>query len=358
MKQIIDWFVGITNKLGSKIGISGFATRIAIGGIALFLIVMIIALAVRRKKNKKKKSAVATPVQETAPAVETPVVEEPVVVEPAPVVEEKVAIEEPKKVEKKVAPKKAQPEKTEEPKKEAKKMLGKWVIEHKSKDEFVAVLLASNGEIMLTSETYTTANGAKGGIATIIKGIEADAFSIYQDKKGNYYYKLKNANNRLLCVGEIYTTKDQCQKAVESVKRIASDSPIATEIEEGLKYFEYTPVDAKAYEGKTGGKWKVEVNGDGKFVSKLYASNGQLMLATEEVASKKTALSLIESVKKNAFDGNFIIDKDKFGRFYYKLRNAQKSVICIGESYDKVDSCISALESVRRFALNAKIEII
>jgi uncharacterized protein YegP (UPF0339 family) len=77
------------------------------------------------------------------------------------------------------------------------------------------------------------------------------------------------------------------------------------------------------------------------------------MLATEEVSVRKTAENAIESVKKNSFAGNFIIDKDKFGRFYYKLRNAQKSVICIGEAYESLDSCISALESVRRFAYTA-----
>ena len=80
------------------------------------------------------------------------------------------------------------------------------------------------------------------------------------------------------------------------------------------------------------------------------------MLATEEVALKKSAENAIESVKKNAAAGNFIIDHDKFGRFYYKLRNAQKSVICIGEAYESLDSCTAAIESVRRFAATAVIE--
>ena len=74
------------------------------------------------------------------------------------------------------------------------------------------------------------------------------------------------------------------------------------------------------------------------------------MLATEEVSLRKSAEKAIEAVKKNSLAGNFIIDRDKFGRYYYKLRNAQKSVICIGEAYDSLESCINALESVRRFA--------
>ena len=79
------------------------------------------------------------------------------------------------------------------------------------------------------------------------------------------------------------------------------------------------------------------------------------MLSTEQVASRATAESAIESVKKNSADGNFIIDKDKSGRFYYKLRNNAKSIICIGESYNSLDGCTSALESVRRFANNSII---
>ena len=73
-----------------------------------------------------------------------------------------------------------------------------------------------------------------------------------------------------------------------------------------------------------------------------------------ELIKEETAEN-IENVKKNALAGNFVIDKDKFGKFYYKLRNAHKSIICIGESYKTADSCISALESVRKLAAKSQI---
>ena len=103
------------------------------------------------------------------------------------------------------------------------------------------------------------------------------------------------------------------------------------------------------------GKWKIEQSENGGFSAKLYANNGQLMLSTEEVSARKTAEKAVESVRKNCADGNFFIDKDKFGRFYYKLHNAQNSVICTGETYDTIDGVVSAIESVRRFASNAEI---
>ena len=237
--------------------------------------------------------------------------------------------------------------------KETEKRGGKWIIEIKSSNEYIAVLLASNGQIMLSSEIYTTEEGARSGIETIIRGIESGVFIVYEDKNGNYYYKLKNASNRLLCVGEIYKSKSQCQGAIESVKRIAGTSQVAKNLVHG-DYVSYTPVKKPKYEVKKGleGKWKIETV-DGKYSAKLYASNGQVMLATEGVSTSSSAESAIESVKKNCAAGNFVVEKDKFGRFYYKLRNAQKSVICMGEAYETLDSCATAIETVRKYAKTA-----
>ena len=253
--------------------------------------------------------------------------------------------------------KKATPKASETPEKPARKMTGKWVIECKREGEYVAKLVASNGEVMLNSEIYSTPAGARSGINTIINGVVNGNFVIYRDKSGDYYFKLKSANNKLLCAGEIYKTKDGCVSAVESVKRIAESAVLVEGVSERNHYIDYTPIKLteQALSGAKG-KWKVEQTENGGYLARLYANNGQLMLATEEVSKKATALNAIESVKKNASEGNFIIDKDKFGSFYYKLRNSQKTVICIGESYDSLDACISALESVRKFALNSDLK--
>ena len=232
------------------------------------------------------------------------------------------------------------------------KSVGKWTVEMKAAGEYMATLSANNGEVMLSSEIYTTEEGARSGIATIINCVANGKFVIYRDKNKNYYYKLKSAGNRLLCVGEIYKSKDQCLKAVETVKRIAAQATVLPDVAEGAKYVAYKPVTLSTDDIKKGlrGRWRVESTEEGNYCAKLYASNGQLMLATEEVSLRKSAEKAIEAVKKNSLAGNFIIDRDKFGRYYYKLRNAQKSVICIGEAYDSLESCINALESVRRFA--------
>ena len=374
MDNIKAFILGVCEKIGGALNLPALTVAyIGLGLIVAIIIAVVVIIVCAVKKNNKKKAAAnnAQPVEKvvtaeevtTASVVEQPVVEEKPVeqVKEEPVSVEKVEeVKEEKKPAKKPVAKKAPAKKVEEKPieevKQPKKKVGKWTVEFKGHGEYLSKLLASNGEVMLSSEIYTTEEGARGGIATIIKGVDSGKFVIYQDKNKNYYYKLKTANNRLLCVGEIYKSKDQCLKAVESVKRIAKDSTILEEVYEGAQYIDYVPA-AVSTEIKKGtrGKWRVETTEDGAYSAKLYASNGQLMLATEEVALEKSAKNAINSVKKNAAEGNFIIDRDKFGRFYYKLRNVQKSVICIGEAYDTLESCTSAIESVRRFAETAVV---
>lgn len=246
--------------------------------------------------------------------------------------------------------------KQKESAKTTRRMLGKWRIVIKGQDAYISALYASNGEVMLTSEIYSTEEGARSGINTIRRAVENGTFVIYRDKGGDYYYKLKSSGNRLLCVGEIYSTKDACEKAAESVKRIAKESPIEEGVREGERFIAYTPQPIVApTQKKQMGKWKIEQSENGTFSAKLYANNGQIMLSTEEVSSRKNAENAIDAVRKNCEQGNFFIDQDKFGKFYYKLHNARRAVICTGETYDTIDGVLSAIESVRKFSSNAPL---
>lgn len=344
----------IFKPVGDLISVSPLvAMFICIGVLALIIVAIIVIVKCVRKGKKNAKAMRPVKVEEVAVTTSKPVQTEPIKPEDT-VIETPILVTEKKPTAKKPTAPKREPIDAAAMVSSVKIVVGKWVIEHKSEDEYLAKLLASNGEVMLTSEIYKTEDGARAGVESICRWVENGKFVIYQDKNDNYFYKLKTAGNRLLCVGEIYKAKDQCVKAVESVKRIASASPISKKLVVGKEYIKYTPekLDADEIKNSAKGKWRIEKNAQGEFSAKLYANNGQLMLATEDVVLKKSAENAIESVKKNAALGLFIIDRDKFGRYYYKLRNSQKSVICIGEAYESLDSCVNAIESVRRFAAN------
>lgn len=243
-----------------------------------------------------------------------------------------------------------------EPVKDAKTAVGKWIIKEKGDGEFVAFLYANNGEIMLTSEIYTSEESARAGIDTIRKNVDGGTFVNYKDKNKNYYFKLKSVKNRILCVSETYKSEALAESAKESVKRFVS-SPVQSGVEKDITVIKYVlpkkeePVDTRsAYSGK----WKIEKDGD-TYMAKLFASNGELLLNSESYVSYASAKSAIATIVTNGVAGNFIIDSDKKGRYFFKLRSAQKATLCIGETYAKLDSCQSAIESVRRFLKTAKL---
>ena len=113
--------------------------------------------------------------------------------------------------------------------------IGKWIISKQTDDlgdvAYYFELFANNGEKLLSSEDYTSQNGALSGLETHKKNIEQGNFRIVPTKRGDYIFKLLNGNNQLLCLGEHYKTRRMCQNAVESVKRFALTSPTVVDEE-------------------------------------------------------------------------------------------------------------------------------
>ncbi|MBQ8352872.1 MAG: DUF1508 domain-containing protein [Clostridia bacterium] len=107
---------------------------------------------------------------------------------------------------------------------------GKWIISTKG-DETVGVmyyfeLFASNGEKLLTSEEYTTYEGAVNAVYTHKANIAKGNFRISITKRGDYIFKLLGGNGQLLCLGEHYKTRSRCENAIESVKRFSESAPV------------------------------------------------------------------------------------------------------------------------------------
>lgn len=106
-------------------------------------------------------------------------------------------------------------------------------------------LKARNGEVIATSEVYTTLPACKKGVASVrknaaIAGVEDQTvegfakvkhpkFEIYTDKAGEYRFRLKATNGQVIAVSEGYTTKPSCENGVASVKKNAPDAEVVTE---------------------------------------------------------------------------------------------------------------------------------
>lgn len=88
-------------------------------------------------------------------------------------------------------------------------------------------LVGGNGEIMLTSERYTSKQGAQGGIASVKVNAPIDArYTRLTNSAGKPYFVLKGANAEPLGTSEAYSSASARDQGMEAVKRDAPTAPI------------------------------------------------------------------------------------------------------------------------------------
>ena len=119
--------------------------------------------------------------------------------------------------------------------------MGKFVVtEVKSGIKFN--LKAGNGEIIATSEVYTSEAACLKGIESVRKNavdakledqtvenfekVTNPKFEVYTDKAGEYRFRLKARNGEIIATGESYKAKPSCLKGIESIRKNAPDAEV------------------------------------------------------------------------------------------------------------------------------------
>ena len=106
-------------------------------------------------------------------------------------------------------------------------------------------LKAGNGQSILTSEVYTTEAACRKGIESVAKNapianvenqteegwetLTHPKFEMYQDKAGEYRFRLKARNGEIIAVSEGYTAKAGCLNGIQSVQKNAGEAEIVEE---------------------------------------------------------------------------------------------------------------------------------
>lgn len=250
----------------------------------------------------------------------------------------------------------------------AAKYSGKWTIcrvvtdtaEQGEDETYFFELHASNGEKLLSSEEYTSYNGALRGIATHKANIEKGNFKITLSKKGDYIFKLLSGKNMLLCMGENYPTRVRCESAIESTKRFAKTAVLDENVQDHLvKVPVEDDTQATPIVDNANGKWLItshkDADGSDVFYFELFANNGEKLLSSEEYTTYIGAVNGIQTHKTNIEKNNFRISLTKRGDYIYKLLNGNGQLLCLGEHYKTKTRCQSAVESVQRFAANSPV---
>lgn len=260
----------------------------------------------------------------------------------------------PKITEKKKTTKPKQSSKTTTKPKSKKGPSGKYEV-YQEAGLYKYRLKASNGEILVVSFGYSSRKGAKNGIETFMNAVEGNTFEIITDKAGFSHFDLFDARKaRVIVIGEFYKTLKLAESAVESVRKFYDID----------KVFDLKDIPTKEIREEKVEKIKIVENSSGKFqlvkdkkfyLIKLLASNGQVLLVSQQYASKQTAIKGLDVIKKAIEARSFTISKDKQNRYQYNLYSQNKQLIVSGETYPVKNNCISSISSVCKFAGKAEL---
>ena len=119
--------------------------------------------------------------------------------------------------------------------------MGKFVVRSTEKGARFN-LVATNGQVIATSQTYKALRYCLRGIESVrvnapVAAVEDQTkedfaeekcpkFQIYQDKAGEFRFRLKAANGQIIATGEGYKAKKSCLNGIESIRKNADSETV------------------------------------------------------------------------------------------------------------------------------------
>lgn len=105
------------------------------------------------------------------------------------------------------------------------------------------------------------------------------------------------------------------------------------------------------------GKFEIKKSSNRQFQFHLKASNGQVILASEQYTERRGALRGIESVRRNAgSDARYERKTAKNGQPYFVLRASNGKTIGQSEMYNSAAALEGGIASVKKNAPEAKVD--
>ena len=103
-------------------------------------------------------------------------------------------------------------------------------------------LYAANGQVIATSEVYETKAACRKGIGSVRKNastgkvedqtaegcsaLSNPKYELFRDKAGQYRFRLKATNGKIIAVSEGYGTKAACENGIQSVQSNAAEAAL------------------------------------------------------------------------------------------------------------------------------------
>ncbi|AQZ31948.1 hypothetical protein BHQ29_00750 [Pseudomonas sp. LPH1] len=106
-------------------------------------------------------------------------------------------------------------------------MSGKFELKKAKDGQFHFNLLATNGQVILSSEMYKAKDSALNGIESVRKNSQREgAFETKTSSNDKHYFLLMAINGQVVGQSQMYASAASCKSGIESVQKNAPSAVI------------------------------------------------------------------------------------------------------------------------------------
>lgn len=105
--------------------------------------------------------------------------------------------------------------------------MGKFEITVRKNGEFQFNLKATNGQVILTSEGYTTKKACLNGVESVKKNSQVpERFEKKVASNGKPFFSLKATNGQIIGMSQMYANEKNRDNGIASVAKNAPEAPV------------------------------------------------------------------------------------------------------------------------------------
>lgn len=177
-------------------------------------------------------------------------------------------------------------------------------------------LRAGNGEVLVTSEAYTSRTSALGGLLSVLdNGGDATRYETYVAANAQRYFTLEAANHRVLATSETYSSAEAAAKGVNATVHAVG------------AYLTH-------WSTATGARFAVFQGVDGRYYFDLHAANDEIVLQSQGYGTKAAALNGTFAVEDAGLAAAaYRVQPAASGGYYFDLFAGNGQVIGTSEVY-------------------------
>ena len=106
-------------------------------------------------------------------------------------------------------------------------IMGKFEITSRKNGEFQFNLKATNGQVILTSQGYKTTASCLNGVESVKKNSQDDKrFEVKVSSNGKPFFNLMASNGQVIGTSQMYASETTMKNGIASVKRNAPEAAI------------------------------------------------------------------------------------------------------------------------------------